>query len=265
MIAALAFEPAPLPGAPRIRHARFVARSTVPVGALCVVANGVREHLRRLLGVSADVTFGEAAAVTEALRAYLARVEHCYLTRGRLSDVALFVGARDARRLLSAAFGEPDGPRALSPLERAALGRLANELAAVFDPLCAERYAGAHAVRAETVRCTSYVDVRIGPPLDAILGIGVTRDPPSDAGVVTLSPQALHGLTCEVRAEIATGSLGAEALARLTVGALVRMDTKVGADAVLKVGGKVVARGRAGVAISADGTPRAAAFAVDSV
>lgn len=266
MIVALAF------GAPRRRHgrnvraARFIARSTVPVSALCMVANGVREHLRALLGVGAEVTLGEATPLSDAARAGLVSRMHCFLTRGRATDVFLFVSERDARRLLAVALGEGSTGEDLSPLERSALGRLVHELAALFDPLCVERHAAPQPVDAQqAVRCTTYVDLRIGAPLEVTLGIGLTREPADEVGGPAVAAEQLLSVKCDVRAEIARGTILAERLAELAPGAIVRMDTKVGAEAVLKVAELVIARGRGGVVLGEDAVSGTAAFAVDSV
>lgn len=249
-----------------IRPLRFKARSNVPFSALCFVANGVREHLRRLLGVSVEVTVGEAEPLCGETRTRLLHESRCYLTRGRLSDVFLIVREGDARRLVGAALGEPGDERALSSLELAVLLRLVGELALVLDPLCAERYGAPVAVGAdEAAQCAVYADVRIGAPIEAVLGLGLSREPPPDQGGPTVAPDVLCGVDCEVRAEFASASITAERLVRLKPGEIVGMDTKVGANAVLKVADQVVARGRVGVTVDEDGSPRRAAFAVEAV
>jgi len=144
---------------------------------------------------------------------------------------------------------------------------LVHELAVLFDPLCAERQSPPQPADAELIaRCATYVDMRIGPPVDAVLGIGLTREPPSDhVGGPTISADQLLGVVCEIRAEIARGTISAARLAQLAPGETVRMDTKVGADAVLKVAELVIARGRGGIVVDEDALPAGAAFAVDSV
>lgn len=264
MIVALAFGAPSRCGERTIREVRFVARSTIPASALCVVANGIREHLRRLLGVGADVTFGDATPLSESARSKLVDGTRCFLTRGRASDVFVFLRQNDARRLLAVALGEAGGEDDLSALERSALGRLVNELAALFDPLCAERLAPAQTVDpGQTARCTTYVDMRIGPPVDAILGIGLTHEPADHASGPKLSAEHILGVICDVRAEIARGSISAARLTELAPGDVVRMDTKVGGDAVLKVAELVIARGRGGVVVDEDAVSGTAAFAVD--
>jgi flagellar motor switch/type III secretory pathway protein FliN len=220
-----------------------------------------------LLGVNAEVTFGEAVSLSDLIRARLVSGTHCFLTRGRLSDVLLFVSEEDARRFVAAAFDERAADRKLSALEHATLGRLANELAMLFDPLCAERYAPAQPVSPEAVaQCVAYVDLRVGPPIDAALGIGMTREPKTDETIgPTISPKLLQDVLCDVRAEIGSGTISAARLACLAPGAVVRLDTKVGANAMLKVDRSTVARGRGGVVMGENGVPRTAAFAVDSV
>jgi flagellar motor switch/type III secretory pathway protein FliN len=267
VIRVLVFDPPAGPGSRALRTSRFLPRSTIPIAALCVVANGIREHLRHLLGIAAEVTFGEAVPLSDVMRARLVAGAHCFLTRGRLSDVLLFIGEEDARRLVATAFDERAVDRALSALERATLARLVHELAVLFDPLCAERYAPPLAVGPEAAAgCVNYVDMRIGPPIGATLGVGMTREPIAVvSGGPTISAQLLDDVFCEARAEIATGTMTAAGLASLAPGTIVRMDTKVGANATLKVGGHSVARGRGGVVMGEGGAPRIAAFAVDSV
>ena len=264
MIVALAFGSPRRCGDRAVREARFVPRSTIPASALCVVANGVREHLRRLLGVAAEVTFGDAVPLSASSRSKLVEGAYCFRTPGRSTDVFVFLRRGDARRLLAVAFGEPADDGELSALERSALGRLVNELAALFDPLCAERQAPAQAVApAQASRCATYVDLRIGPPIDAILGIGLTREPPDDVSGPKLLAEQLLGVRCDVRAEIARGSISAARLTELAPGDVVVMDTKVGGEAVLKVAELVIARGRGGVVVDEDAVSGTAAFAVD--
>jgi flagellar motor switch/type III secretory pathway protein FliN len=249
-----------------IRALQFRARSTVPDSALCCVANGVREHLRRLLGATVEVTCGEPERLTVEARERLLGGSHCFLTHGRLTDVFLIVREPDARRLIGAAFGVPGGERALSSIERAVLLRLAGELAVVLDPLCAERQGTPLPISADqAAQCETFVDLRIGPPIEAVLGLGLSRELPADTGGPTVGEDLLGGVDCEVRAEFARASMSAERLARLKPGEIVGMDTKVGAKALLKVADQVVARGRVGVTVDEEGTPRAAAFAVEAV
>lgn len=266
MIETLAFGPARVERDRSIRTARFVARSTIPISALCVVANGVREHLRRLLGVAAEVTLGEATLLDATARAALGAQAHCFLTRGRTNDVLLCLAEWDARRLLDAAFAERGAEPALSPLERSALCRLADELALLFDPLLAQRLGPPTEVPFHAAICSTYVDVRIGAPIDATLGLGLAHEPPAErpAGP-SISPALLEDVPCDLRAHVAQGTFSAARLACLAPGEIVRMDTKVGSEAALKVGELVVALGRGGAMTDESGTPTVAAFAVDSV
>jgi flagellar motor switch/type III secretory pathway protein FliN len=266
MIVALAFGSGRRYDGRIVREARFVERSTVPVSALCLVANGVREHLRRLLGVNAEVTFGEPAPLSESARVRLFAQTDCFLTRGRTADVFLFVRRDDARRLLEVALGASAPGGDLSPLERSALTRLAHELAALFDPLCAERHTAAQIVGIEeAAHCRTYVDLRLGPPLDALLGVGLTREPSGGVGVPTISARHILAVPCEVRAEIARGTISAAELAALESGRTVRMDTKVADAALLKAGEVVIGHGRGGVVVADRTGSATAAFAVDSV
>jgi hypothetical protein len=107
--------------------------------------------------------------------------------------------------------------------------------------------------------------MRIGAPVDAVLGIGITHEPPADHIGPAISADQLLGVVCEVRAEIARGTMTAERLAQLAPGEMVRMDTKVGAEGLLKVAELVIARGRGGIVVDEDALPTGTAFAVDAV
>jgi len=52
---------------------------------------------------------------------------------------------------------------------------------------------------------------------------------------------------------------------KLRANMMVRMDTKVGAEAVLKVAELIIARGRGGIVVDEDALPTGTAFAVDAI
>jgi len=96
----------------RVRRLRFVPRSSIPVEAACVVANGIRETLRELFGETCELVIGEPAALDAKAWSLLARDALLFLTRGRQTDIVLVLPQRDARRLVLRAFGEGDAPGA---------------------------------------------------------------------------------------------------------------------------------------------------------
>ncbi len=242
-------------GAPsgRLRRWRFVPRASIPVEAACVVANGIRETLRELLGESCELVLGEPAALDAAAWSLLSRDALLFLTRGRQTDIVLVLPQRDARRLVLRAFGErdalPDG--ACSALELHALERIAARCAAAFDPLCAERRAGSRAVAANEVpACAAYFDLRVHAPVPLTLGIGIVRNLPDPGPSGALMPSALDAVTVEARAVFAEGTIDAAAFVRMRPGDVVTLGTKVGAPASLNLGGRRLATGVPGVVAS---------------
>jgi Type III flagellar switch regulator (C-ring) FliN C-term len=253
MIAGASFGP-PSGG---VRRLRFVPRASVPLETACVVANGVRETLRELLGERCELVLGEPAALGARAWSLLARDALLFLTHGRRTDVVLVLPRADARRLVLRAFGEggdagaPDLPEsACSALEMHALERIAARCATAFGPLCAE-WETARAVRAHEVpACAAYFDLRVRAPLRLTLGIGIVRElpEPSPAGALALS--ALDSVTVEARAVFAEGTLDAPAFIGLRPGTVVKLETKVGAPASLKIGDRRLATGVPGAVAS---------------
>jgi hypothetical protein len=238
------------PPTQRVRALRFAPRPSIPLGAACLVANGIRETLRELFGEPCELVLGEPAALGAAAWASLVRDALLFLTRGRQTDIVLVLPERDGRRLVLRAFGEGDGlpDAACSALELHALERIAARCAASFDPLCAERRGGARTVRAHEIpSCVAYFDVRVAAPIPLTLGIGIVRDLPDPGPSGTLAPRALDDVALEARAVFAEGVLDAAAFVRLRPGAVVKLDTQVGAPASLNIAGLRVASGVVGV------------------
>ena len=135
MIAALRFGTARSEDGRQLRSAFFALRSTLPLSAASVVANGVRESLGRLLGRECEVELLEPVVPGPDERRVLASGALVRRVRGRRADGFVIVRAADAAKLAGLAFGEPDRPLTapLSELERETLDRV---LAALV-PLCA--------------------------------------------------------------------------------------------------------------------------------
>jgi len=246
MIAALAF------GAPRgrVREARFVPRAGLPVDAACVVANGVREALRALLGEPCALTLGEPVALEAAAWSRLTRDALVFATPGRATDVAFVLAACDARRLLQAAFGEDPGTGAgaWSALETGALERIVARCAVACDALCVERRGAPSLVEAARLpRPAAYFDVRIAEPLALTIGVGILRELPEAPPALTLAPAALAGLRAEVRVVLGTGALPAAQLLDLRQGSVVPLRTKVAGAGELNLAGQRIAFGTCGV------------------
>ena len=252
-----------------VRALRFVPRASIPLDAACVVASGIGETLRALLGAACEVVIGEPAAIGAEAWCVLARDALLFLTRGRRTDVVLVLPRLDARRLVRRAFGEscePDGApelpdAACSALELHALERIAARCAASFDPLCAQQ-SGTGPARSphEVPPCVAYFDVRVHAPVRLTLGIGIVRAIPDAPAGAALSAAALDAVALDLDAVFAEGTIEASRLAALRVGDVVPLATKVGAPASLNVAGRRLASGDAGAVAS-----RAAFFVHDVV
>jgi hypothetical protein len=245
------------PPSGRLRPLRFVRRSSIPLGAACFVANGIRETLRELFGEACEVVLGEPAAIGAEAWSVLTRDALLFLTRGRQTDIVLVLPKRDARRLVLRAFGErsPHGPdlpdSACSVLEAHALERIAARCAAAFDPLCSERRGVSQPVAASDVPvCVAYFDVRVHAPVELTLGIGIVRDLPDPGPAGSLPAGVLDAVALDLRAVFAEGTIDTAAFVRIRPGDIVKLNTKVGAPAFLNVAGHRVAIGAAGVIAS---------------
>lgn len=246
MIATLAFEPA----RERVRRARFVPAPGLPVDAACVVANGIREGLRTLLGEACSVAIGEPVALDAAAWRALTRDALLFATPGAATDVVFVLPLRDARRLVAAAFGEAEaGERAgWSALEAGAAERIVARCANACDVLCAERRGPTRSTEsAQIPRAVAAFDVRVTAPLTFTLAVGILRALPEAPPGPPLGAAVLDDVPLEVRAVLGHGTLALPQLLALRAGDVVRLATKVADAGELKVGGKRIALGTCGL------------------
>jgi flagellar motor switch/type III secretory pathway protein FliN len=232
-----------------VRLPMFVRRASIPIGAACVVASGIRETLRELFGERCEVAIGEPQSIGNDAWRELTRNAHCYLTPGRQTDTVLVVASDDACSLVSRAFGEERASvnGSCSTLELHAIERIASRCAAAFDPLCAERRGPPRALKsAEIPACVAFFDVRVQAPIVMSLGVGIVRDLPDPGPSGTLRASALHHVPVEMRVEFASGTMAWGDFLSLQVGDLVRLDTKVGSTGSLNLGGQRIAAGTCG-------------------
>jgi flagellar motor switch/type III secretory pathway protein FliN len=246
VIATLAFDGPPT----GVRRARFVARPNLPVDAACVVANGVREALRGLLGEACALTIGEPVALDAATWRGLIGDALLFATPGRATDVVFVLAARDARRLVRAAFGEDaaaeDGT--WSALEAGAIERIVARCAIACDALCVERRGPTSVVDAARVSpSAAYFDVRVSAPLALTIGVGIVRDLPEAPPVATLGPRVLEGLAFELHAVLGRAELSLPRLLDLRVGSVVALRTQVEGAGELNLAGQRIAIGTCGV------------------
>jgi hypothetical protein len=242
--AVLAFEP----GA-GVRQARFVRRARIPLEAACVVANGVREALRELLGEGCAVALGEPVALDAPAWQTLLRDAAVFATPGRDTDIAFVLDRRDARTLVDAAFGEDRSyGGAWSALEHNAVERIVARCANACDVLCAERRGPTRATDpARLPPCAAYFDVRVTAPVRLTIGVGVLRELPDLPPAATLSPAVLGTVPVTARALLGTGRIAAARLLELRAGDLILLDTKVAGEGELNLADQRIAGGLCGV------------------
>ncbi len=250
MIAALAFAtPAELKNGRLLRRPSFVSRSTLPISAACLVANGVRETLSRLLASEIDVDLVEPAMPPGAERRVLLEGATILRVRGRLCDGFVIVRPVDQRRIVALAFGESERPDAgsLSEIEAATVERVISALAPLCNALCGT-LGPVSRETTERAACdlVTYFEVRTTGAVRLAIGFAVTHDPPEDVtSRVTLDD--LADIEIEGAVELGTGALGVPAFSRLATGATLVLDTTLGAHGTLRLGGVAFARGTCGV------------------
>jgi flagellar motor switch/type III secretory pathway protein FliN len=233
-----------------VRRARIVPRPSLPVDAACVVANGVREGLRTLLGETCAVTIGEPVALDAAAWRSLVHDALLFATPGRATDVVFVLAARDARRLVAAAFGEEPAAAegAWSTLEAGAIERIIVRCANACEALCVERRGPTSPVDAARIpRSVAYFDVRVTAPVVLTLGVGIVRELPETPPLTTLGTAALGEVPLEVRAVLGRAALPVPRLLELRVGSVVTLGTKVEGEGELNVAGKRIAFGTCGL------------------
>ncbi len=248
MIQALSFAPAEAQAGRAVRRIRFEPRSTLPLSAASVVANGVREELGRLLGRELDVELIEPMLPQYAERRLLFEGAFVRRVRGRRADGFVILRAREALRLAALAYGETGGAErvTLSALERATLERIASALVAHCVALCGTLGpSSAEAPERAAHDVQTYFEVRTLGAVPIALGFGMSADPSQEIGA-SLNAGDLAGVTLEGRVALARGSLGLAAFARLRPGTTLALDTPLDAPAELRFGGVPFARGIAG-------------------
>ena len=239
MIAALTFGPPQARSDGRIvRAPSFTPRSTLPLSAACLVANGVREALSRLLATELDVDLIEPSIPGADERRVLVEGASIFRVRGRICDGFVILRTADARRLVALAFGEADRSEGdpLSEIERATLERIAGGLVPLCNTLCGT-LGPVTRESSERAACdmATYFEVRTTGALRIAIGFALTRDPSEEVTErVVLDDLVDVEVTCTV--EFARGHLGVPAFSRMSAGATIVLDTLLGAPGTLSFG-----------------------------
>jgi len=249
MIVALGFGAPRVEGGRAIRTASFAPRSSLPLSAACLVANGVREALTRLLGVEIDVDLVEPAMPSAGERRVLVAGATIVRVRGRLCDGFIVVRPADARRLVALAFGEEERSERepLSEIERTTLERIVAALVPLCNSLCGT-LGPVTSESGERAACdlATYFEVRAGGRGRFALGFGLSRDPTEEIGE-RLTLDDLGEVEIEATVEFGRGVLGVPAFSRLARGVSLALDTSLAAPGTLRFGDVAFARGRCGV------------------
>lgn len=233
---------------PRVRPMVFETRTTFPVSAACVVANGIRETLGTLLQSPVDLRLFEPSVPSKnGWRAIIdgARIYHI---RGPRADAAIVLRPSACVALASAAFGETESStRALSALETTVLDRLVSAVAGHFVPVC-----GAHAdgLVPEPVASVdgflTYFELSLDRPVSASIGVALTGHPQAESAG-TLRMEDLLAVEIEVNVQTEGTIVPAGELATLEPGTIVPITVSTGLTAVATVAGRPFAGGECGV------------------
>jgi len=234
--------------AKRIRFARFEARSALPVSAACVVANGARETLSALLSVPVTLRLFEPAIPTPSGWRAILQDARCYRIRGSVADAAIVLRIRDAIAFAAALFGESrasEARSALSPIECELLDRMVNALSVNFAAICGSREGHAERV-AEIGGFVTYFELSLEEPLNAHLGVALSREPLPETGSRIQLAQ-LAAVSLRARSSFELGTVEAASIAHLEAGAMLVIEAASLSRGRLTLEGQTLARGTCGV------------------
>jgi flagellar motor switch/type III secretory pathway protein FliN len=230
-----------------IRNSRFEQRSSLPVSAACVVANGVRERLAAVLGLPVNMQLLEPVVPDSAAWQAICARAQIYGVRASLADAAFILRPPDALALASSAFGEtPGAMRDLSALESQVVVRALHTVRDSLSPIC-----GADMTELERISdlrgYATYFELLVERPVALRIGVALSRDP-VQRPAAELRIDDLLDLEFDVCAELAQGTIDAVALLQLQPNCAIPMKTRIGEPASLKVGSTVLAHGEGGAA-----------------
>jgi hypothetical protein len=232
----------------RVRVATFEERSILPTSAACVVANGVRESLARVLGTDASVKLFEPTIPSPQAWAAISRDARLYGIRGTSADAAIVLQTRDVVALATAAFGEPSaGSRDLSAIERAVFERTLASIAGAFSPVCGFRgEAPLPQALADLAGFTTYFELHVERPAQVRIGVALSREPLSEPSKCLVLEDLLD-LQVEVTAALTGGLVPAGTVGRLEPGEFVPITEGKVLSGTLELAGTVIRRGECGV------------------
>ena len=231
----------------RVRERSFTAVSSLPLSAVCLVGNGMREAVGVKLAAHAEVRILEPLLPSAAAMQLVLADALTFTVDGAAGELWLILRRSSVQRLLAAAFGERYvAERAtFSPIEQRTLHRIVAEVAAVCAPLCGPvRGITATSDVARIAGCASYFEMVFTAPLDVVVGIALACDPPEPLGP-RIAADAVDAMPLNLRVTAGTINLTLARLAALEIGDLLPMSKEE--DAHLIAGDTIIARGTCGV------------------
>lgn len=236
-------------GGKRVRRACFEARSSLPVSAACVVANGVRETLSSLLGATVVMRLFEPSIPAPDAWPVILQSARLYRVRGSVADAVVVLRAPDAIALAAALFGESHGgntARPLSPIECDVLDRMVNAIAANLSAVCGNRE-GTVVERIGAIGgFVTYFELLLEEPVTARIGVALSRDPsPEPGGQLQVGHLAAVRLTANASLDL--GKVEAAAVALVAVGTVLPIAATVLHRCTLTAHRRRLARGACGV------------------
>ena len=232
----------------RVREAQFERRSSLPAGAACVVANGIRETLTALLGAPVTLRLFEPVVPDPGAWGAISLNATMYRVRGSVADAAIVLRAADAIALANAVFGESAAAhaRALSPLEHDVLDRAVNAVAANLIAVCGARDGRAVERIAAIDGFVTFFEMATRGAVEARIGIALSRDPaPEPRGGLELAHFSDVRVTAV--AAIDLGCAPAAAVGGIGVGAILPIRADELRRCTLATAGRLLVRGICGV------------------
>jgi hypothetical protein len=226
----------------RVRLGAFRERSLLPVSAACVVANGMREHLARLCGADVDLRLWPPAIPERDAWQEIFRGAQLYAIRGTRCDAAIVLRAADAQGLAALLFGERSigATRALSSLECEVSRRAVERITGTLAPVCGDATLDP---KGRNCGYVTYFELHVLEPVQFCIGVALSREP-APARAAPLAPEHLMHARVAATVEVPLVARRAGELAALEPGDLLEKGNE---PALLRVGGRIVARGTCGV------------------
>lgn len=233
-----------------IRSAVFESRSSLPVSAACVVANGVRETLSALIGMPVTLRLLEPHVPSPAAWAAILDGARLYRVRGKLADAAIVWRTAEACLLAAAIFGEPAAAALergeLSPIESEIIERVSKAISANLSAVCGNRETVAIERASSIEGFVTYFELLLEAPVAARIGVALSREPsPDPRGAVEFAHLASVGVP--VRLSLEVGNMPAINLSALEPGCVIPVSIATLARCQLRLKGRRLARGEGGV------------------